>query len=71
MGRKKNEATTDADKLVKTYLNEEEHKRLRHAAAELNMNLQDYIRFALLKSIDETLRDYLEREFQKKRANEG
>ncbi|MFM7590528.1 MAG: hypothetical protein ACKO85_01930 [Isosphaeraceae bacterium] len=71
MGRKKNEAATDADKLVKTYLNEEEHKRLRHAAAELNMNLQDYIRFALLKSIDETLRDYLEREFQKKRANEG
>lgn len=70
MGKQKSDDNTESLKLVKTYLTDQEHKRLRHAAAELDMNIQDYLKFALLKSIDDTLREYLDREFQKRQAGE-
>lgn len=70
MSKQKNSDNSGTQKLVKTYLTDQEHKRLRHAAAELDMNIQDYLKFALLKSVDETLRDYLDREFKQRQQRE-
>ena len=51
--------------MVKTYLNDDEYKRLRHAAAERGLNLADYVKEAVLADVNRVMEEFLRREYGK------
>ena len=64
--KKTSSSSSDAKKiLVKTYLNDDEYKRLRHAAAERGLNLADYVKEAVLADVNRVMEEFLRREYGK------
>ncbi len=50
---------SDAKKiLVKTYMTEEEHKQLRHAAAECCLSISDYVKNAVLADVEKVMAEF-------------
>ena len=65
MSKHENETTDEPKKMVKTYLTDDEHRQLRHAAAESEMNISEYVRDALMKAVRISNQEYLDRENEK------
>ena len=70
MSKHENDTTDEPKKMVKTYLTDDEHRQLRHAAAESEMNISEYVRDALMKAVRISNQEYLDRENEKKRGNQ-
>lgn len=45
--------------LVKTYMNEDEHKQVRHAAAERGLSISDYVKEAVLADVEKVMAEFI------------
>ncbi len=52
--------------LVKAYLNEDEHRLLRHAAAEKGQNISDFIKEVILLESQNVMDEFLARALEKR-----